>query len=114
MDVIPLDAHLNNPEIFALCGDDRGLAYGQIHVLATQPRGAANDTHRDVHRVTQVVLGPGSATRSRARSLRLAPGAWPSAAMRPEHQLDLPVLHSILRHTSLPQYADSGTPIAIT
>jgi hypothetical protein len=98
MDVVALDAHVDDAKVVALRRDDRRLAERQVDVASAQAIDAADDPDRDVHRMPAIVLGPYVVARARTLPLGLAARASALAAVRPEDHLDLIALHTSLAH----------------
>jgi hypothetical protein len=96
VDMVPLDAHVADAKVLACRGDDRRLAKRQADVAAPKAADVPDDADRDVHGVARVVLGARLVALARALALGLTACTRAPAAVCPEDQLHLPLLHELL------------------
>src|SRR5690606_28381049 len=75
MDVIALDAEVNDPEVLALGDCDRRLAQGLVHVAPPQRTNRPHDAHVDVQRPTRDVPRPLLVRLARVPAFRRPTGA---------------------------------------
>ncbi|HMG24986.1 MAG TPA: hypothetical protein VK607_26800 [Kofleriaceae bacterium] len=88
VDVRALDAEVDDPEVLALRGDERGLADRLVDAAPLQVADRADDPQHDVDRIARVEIWPSLVRRPRARAPGRPAGPAPlAAALLPQDQL---------------------------
>jgi len=89
VDMVSLQADMNDPDVLAKRRGDRGTAHRLVQRAAPETADLRHDTHHDVQRLIRLEVGPPAVPLPGARTARFSPGAAPLATTPKQRLLDV-------------------------